>query len=922
MQTPTNGQSTLSEDDLRDMGSDSDEPDTISPVVMARLVSGMTTHKREETLEMLQDLADENSGKPRANKILAVIKYVAPRKGKHFPTGESYKQRKARKAADALMQKEIVRKLRKWDAVCRKARSAAGDAGSSDETPSPASTHDEQRSMEVNEGMGLPLSGATEPSPKAATPKHKAKPSKAVTKGDDEYEMDYYLMTPLERQEAREAKANGGRRRRRPAAQMGMYPPMHASDRPKMQNKLTSTGSVALSNWICRDLADYDRKVSQFRLANPWYVPTLSKWVAPATWVRISEDMLDAEDKTEGGPPNDVAVEAFLRSEGRYEGRRAHGGKIIQGNVKERLEALSYQTKSSHIQAYEQYMDQWNKIVMTLRDCEKPSAKLTAKIILAAIKPEKLRKRIVAKVWDGLGPEYLSESFQKWRQLVKTDTRLLRNLIRENADYWDRMGLKKEFANWGGSNSQTKSSEDKRANNPECKLAGCGNKVNAKRNGGGGFFQYCNDHRQHEPKNKSSGQENAGTNNAQNRSASNDRDTVAGSTLNTLRPDPWGEQKVAEAERKLIDMGKCNAPSCDKKREFSLRGYAMPTCISMECRQKWLDAGRPYSEPEPCRLCGSKNHKVLECEHLSQEKIDKLTESCEYENIFRWWSGAANIIKARKCIFGDAKPQHMQSSSATYKYAHGKANVGPIQRPVYFDLGGEYDLLDDLQYDEIIDAIRKGEAKGAEVITPEQLGHSARGVPVDLACSTSTNGSSIAWVKRWIRITVEVTTKAGRKFILTQANIGFVRRSTPLLILGKKTCTLCGYRTIKQQDDDRRDEDETRSKKTNYVSKKPVTTTMAGADSKETVTTPASEATECKDTLQIQMMHEDGKWMLGGQYLQIAASDIPLQCMSDCGSDCGDEFAGHEKGGSGQHDHDDKKHEHQKMAKRLRKLRT
>ena len=92
------------------MCSDSDEPDTISPVVMARLVSGMTTHKREETLEMLQDLADENSGKPKANKILAVIKYVAPRKGKHFPTGESYKQ----------------------------------------------------KSMEVNRGMKLPLSSATE----------------------------------------------------------------------------------------------------------------------------------------------------------------------------------------------------------------------------------------------------------------------------------------------------------------------------------------------------------------------------------------------------------------------------------------------------------------------------------------------------------------------------------------------------------------------------------------------------------------------------------------------------------------------------------------------------------------------------------------------------------------------------------------
>ena len=59
---------------------------------MAKLVSDMTTHKREETLEMLQDLADENTDKPKANKILAVIKYVVPRKGKHFPTGESCKQ--------------------------------------------------------------------------------------------------------------------------------------------------------------------------------------------------------------------------------------------------------------------------------------------------------------------------------------------------------------------------------------------------------------------------------------------------------------------------------------------------------------------------------------------------------------------------------------------------------------------------------------------------------------------------------------------------------------------------------------------------------------------------------------------------------------------------------------------------------------
>lgn len=78
-------------------------------------------------------------------------------------------------------------------------------------------------------------------------------------------------------------------------------------------------------------------------------VPMLGKkWVIPETWIRISEDILDPKDKTEGGPPNDIAIKAFLRSEGKYEGRRQYGGKIIQDNVKKRLEALVYETKASH----------------------------------------------------------------------------------------------------------------------------------------------------------------------------------------------------------------------------------------------------------------------------------------------------------------------------------------------------------------------------------------------------------------------------------------------------------------------------------------------------------------------------------------------------------------------------------------------
>ena len=112
-------ESSLTSEDLRAMENESKETDTLSPVVMADLVDKMTTYKREETLEMLRDMVDESTGKVKANKIIALIRYVPPRKGKHLPTGESYKQRKARKLTDELLQKEVMRKLQKWNGACR-----------------------------------------------------------------------------------------------------------------------------------------------------------------------------------------------------------------------------------------------------------------------------------------------------------------------------------------------------------------------------------------------------------------------------------------------------------------------------------------------------------------------------------------------------------------------------------------------------------------------------------------------------------------------------------------------------------------------------------------------------------------------------------------------------------------------------------
>ena len=151
-----------------------------------------------------------------------------------------------------------------------------------------------------------------------------------------------------------------------------------------------------------------------------------------------------------------------------------------------------------------------------------------------------------------------------------------------------------------------------------------------------------------------------------------------------------------------------------------------------------------------------------------------------------------------------APPAHAQVSAvAEVDYTHGVAYIGRVVRRMYFDLGGIFNLLDDACYDELVQAIVAGELE-ARLLTPEDLGYTSRGVPIDVAAATESGGSSIIRVKRWMRITLRVRTDTGRYLTLTNTVVGFVRRATPLLILGKNTCGICGYRSIEEQDEDRR----------------------------------------------------------------------------------------------------------------------
>ena len=66
-------------------------------------------------------------------------------------------------------------------------------------------------------------------------------------------------------------------------------------------------------------LIPFLKAVRKQQLRDPYFRIHLDEHVLPKVWLTISVDLLHNADKTERGQlPNDEAVEAFLRMEGRY----------------------------------------------------------------------------------------------------------------------------------------------------------------------------------------------------------------------------------------------------------------------------------------------------------------------------------------------------------------------------------------------------------------------------------------------------------------------------------------------------------------------------------------------------------------------------------------------------------------------------
>lgn len=125
--------------------------------------------------------------------------------------------------------------------------------------------------------------------------------------------------------------------------------------------------------------------------------------------------------------------------------------------------------------------------------------------------------------------------------------------------------------------------------------------------------------------------------------------------------------------------------------------------------------------------------------------------------------------------------------------------VGLVKIPAYCDLGGDNNIISDMEcYHELCERIREGHDVVSRVIQPQDMVYTARGVPIDMSGGEE-GDTSVVYVKRWVSTTIRMVTYTNRTVVMYQQLVGFVARSTPLLLLGKTACRLCGFRTIREQ---------------------------------------------------------------------------------------------------------------------------
>ena len=325
---------------------------------------------------------------------------------------------------------------------------------------------------------------------------------------------------------------------------------------------------------------------------------------------------------------------------------------------------------------------------------------------------------------------------------------------------------------------------------PVCPAEGCTRRCKPRRNGG--YFTTCFDHSKHGIALKKKQQETGET----------PRCALAGCDQPRAAKPSGGFYLTCTHEHYV----KLRSPDNGRKTSTAAEGAQPPGGTN--------EPGSSSKKARHCFFCGEK-HIVSMCPKLNGERRKELAEKVNMTEDPLWWTVLANRRKAQDYALAHqwaarkaSGPPHNGSDHSAAARAsslmgpnhHGWAELVGECRSLYFDLGGEFNLVDEALFEQ---ARRNAQLSTSRttIISPTTF-EDPRGIPIDMAASSQAN-SSVIWVRKWALMDLVLHTRHGRCLHLAQQRVGFVNRSTPLLLLGQAACEVCGYRTIEQQDMDR-----------------------------------------------------------------------------------------------------------------------
>ena len=273
---------------------------------------------------------------------------------------------------------------------------------------------------------------------------------------------------------------------------------------------LSTTSKEGIAKWQ-GILQRFNRERAWYNCQyNTNYDPPLWKWVAPEVLTILSAELLlpeDATDPCKGEPPNVSAVTDLLLQRGKYSTKHKNkvGAYGIHTDVLHEFSAIKWPTdrELSHTARLDKYLTTWFTLAATIYDARMPIDKPFCKIMIQAIQPDDLRKLVVARMYDGLGPDFIYRPTrsESWRKQARTQLRWLRRLIREHTEHADMLNsiptldyctdvIKTVSARH---TSETADTNVWSTSRPTCAVNGCGNLVNNKRRGGG-YHKTCKEH--------------------------------------------------------------------------------------------------------------------------------------------------------------------------------------------------------------------------------------------------------------------------------------------------------------------------------------------------------------------------------------------------------------------------------------------